>query len=463
MSKDSTKLPGKAEYAGRRRRMTRTSGFRSHPESTGGGWDEIEVPLIEPHAGVLEMVFAVPRTEDADFGGYGCWFSYDGDMVVTVEGGRGRVTLTNYGPGSWNKLGSFWVWDDDEPHAIVFVRFEWSEASQARIAIHQAECGSVEHDYLADAPAKLLRNQHMFAPETNFLTLTDQGTAELSEHDITNASRCLVRKTCNRCARLLPVNIANERHHLSFSNHCVAAHRLPCGHTGFGKLRHVDTGQELHLHHGFQLECRFCKKFAVNAALNPQRTAAQMKEDGARRRALELLLSELYDGTPQLRYRHLVGRELVDDVWRIFGGRCFKCNVKLASKRSMHLDHTRPLKLLWPLDGSATALCGPCNSEKRDRAPVDFYSGEELALLSAKTGLAIQLLEDPRPNEEALQYLLDRRGWFFDVFLQRDEMTKVRDGKVTGELVVKALQKVVALSRFEGAVDLEADFRGRRR
>ena len=117
---------------------------------------------------------------------------------------------------------------------------------------------------------------------------------------------------------------------------------------GSGNSQPADgVGDVLELDYGFQLECRFCKKFEVNAAHNPRRTAAQMKEDGARRRGFELLLTALYGESDSLLYRKRTGgRELVDDVYKRFGGRCFKCGVKLEPKE-MRLDHTRPLALLW--------------------------------------------------------------------------------------------------------------------
>lgn len=206
----------------------------------------------------------------------------------------------------------------------------------------------------------------------------------------------------------------------------------------------VTTNEAVTLDYGFQLECRYCKKFEVNAAHNPKRTAAQMKEDGARRRAFELLLEGLYKGSPQLRYRAKTGRELADDVWKGFGGRCFKCGTPLASPRDMDLDHTRPLALLWPLDGGATALCPTDNSEKRDRPPVDYYSSDELKRLSDITGIPLADLRDPNPNLEAIERVGDRLDWFFNDFLQHEELQKVRDGKLTADLVVKALKKILA-------------------
>lgn len=267
----------------------------------------------------------------------------------------------------------------------------------------------------------------------------------------------IVLKSCNRCARFLPINIDNERHHLSFTNHCVAEKRRPCKHAGFGRLRNVDSGEIFQLEYGFQLECRFCKKFEVNAAHNPQRSAAQMKEDAARRRAFELLLTELYGGSPALTYRHVTGGgELAEDVYRRFDGRCFKCRTPLATPNDMHLDHTRPLALLWPLDGTATALCATCNSSKRDRPPVAFYSRDELARLADLTMIPLEELESPDPNREAIKLLSDRLDWFFDVFLERPELQEVRDGKIAADLLLKALQKALNAAPKESRFDLLA-------
>lgn len=124
----------------------------------------------------------------------------------------------------------------------------------------------------------------------------------------------------------------------------------------------------------------------------------------------------------------------------------------------MHLDHTRPLALLWPLDATATALCGSCNSAKRDRAPPDFYSPEKRVALARIAGIPLEDLNNPHPNDEALGRLLGKLDWFFGEFLLRDEMTKERDGKVAGELVVKALQKVLARSQKYHRVNLQAEY-----
>jgi len=394
------KLPGKAEYSGRRRIVTRKSGYKVHPSTSGGDFRKEEVPCGQVAPGdVLTIEIQIPEVTAGEWVGYGGWFWYRGRVQVSVTGGPKERTLTEHGPGAWNKIGSLWR---PATRAPCSVEITFRAVSDLELAIFAMDAGPVTHHYLKETRQKLLANMYSFAPEANFY---DEGRGANVVKDAArtmSASVDIVLKSCNRCGRYLPINIPpNERAHLSFSNHCVAAHRRPCAHGAFGKLRDV-RGSVLQLDFGFQLECRFCKKFEVNAAHNPKRSAAQMKEDGARRRALELLIEALYLSTPQLLYRSKTGgRELTDDVWEKFGGHCFKCGARLKSKNTMHLDHTRPLKLLWPLDGTATALCGSCNSEKRDRPPVEYYTDEQLIELSKISGCPIVELRSPAPNIEA--------------------------------------------------------------
>ena len=314
--------------------------------------------------------------------------------------------------------------------------------------------GSVEHEFLETARPELLGNMYQFAPEANWYAPEHVATVEVTGETKDGPDVALYLKSCNRCGRFLPINVSNELNHLSYSNHCKAATRLPCAHPGFSQLRHVDDGRGLRLTYGYQLECRFCKKYAVNAALNPQRSTAQMKEDGARRRAFELLLAELYGGSDSLLYRQANdGRELADDVFTAFEGRCFKCGHEFESSRDMHLDHTRPLALLWPLDGSATALCADHNTEKRDRPPAEFYGEAELERLAEITGLSLEELKESSPNDDAIDRLVNRLDWFFSDFLQREEMQTVRDGKRPADGVVRALAKVFA--KAGSGIDLQ--------
>lgn len=450
------KLPGKTLYAGRRRAMTRSSGFTVHDETSGGEFRRENASIITLQPGnTVTVSFLISDHSCGSLIGYGAWFWHSEHITYSLIGGPKKRTLTEYGSTSWNKAGSMWSAQDASP---VDIKLIFSANSNATIALYLPQCGVIKHKHLDSARPELMRNMYQFSPEALFIS--DKGIVRISldrHQDDSGQFKDLILKSCNRCGRYLPVNIPLERDQLSFSNHCVAEHRRPCKHATFGRLRNIhDDTEILKLEYGFQLECRYCKKFEVNAAHNPQRTSAQMKEDGARRRAFELLLAELYNGTPQLRYRHEKGSELANDVWHKFNCACFKCGTKLPRPRDMHLDHTRPLALLWPLDGTATALCGSCNSEKRDRAPSEFYTPAKLEELSTITGIPLADLNNTYPNEEAIELLMENLDWFFEYFLQRPEMTKERDGKIAGELVLKALDKVLARSSVRRAISLQA-------
>ena len=454
------KLPGKAEWAGRRRPMTRKAGFsaRAAVELQNVHVDGYRLAKGQ----VLDLVFHLPTVRKGQRLGFGGWFTGPRSISVEIEGAPDPFVLQQAESPNWGKFGGQWVSDGSEPDDVR-VRFGAGGASW--VAIWDVLGGRVDHEYLHEAREALLKNMWEFAPEGNFYDSSAQARVEIADSDLRREpdAAAIWLKSCNRCGRFLPVNVEDERFHLSFSNHCVAAHRRPCRHSGFGKIVNITDDTVVQLDYGFQLECRFCKKFEVNAAHNPQRTAAQMKEDGARRRAIELLLEHLYEGTPQLRYRRQTGRELADDVWQRFDGRCFKCGTALATPRDMHLDHTRPLALLWPIDGTATALCATHNSEKRDRPPVEFYTADELKRLSKIVGLPLKELQDPSPNRDAIEQLGGHLDWFFDEFLTKDELMKTRDGKRAADLLVKALQK--ALERLPGGApyNLERLWKARQR
>lgn len=453
------KLPGKTLYAGRRRAMTRKSGFSVHKDTTGGQMRRFGAKthrLLEGEK--FEVTFSIEGHDKGDLLGFGMWFWKSDGIEIVVVGAPKKTTLTSFGEDSWNKFGSIWTAEGADPTNVVF---SFQAKSEGFVAIFEPMGGRILHEHLNNARDALMKNMYEFSPEALFLDkeilakirIETGGKPVTKEHE-------LILKSCNRCGRYLPINTENERNHLSFTNHCVAAHRRPCKHSTFSSLRNVEDETDIiKLDYGYQLECRFCKKFEVNAAHNPQRSSGQMKEDGARRRAFELLLADLYEGTPQLLYRHKHHSELVDDVWQAFQKKCFNCDCILESSRSMHLDHTRPLAFLWPLDGTATALCGSCNSQKRDRSPSEFYVKEgQIEKLSAVVGISEVDLKNPGPNEAAIALLMERIDWFFEEFLMRPEMIKERDGKITGELVVKALQRVLASSAVFNSFDLQAEY-----
>lgn len=481
------KRAGKGEFFGRRRSTTRKSGFSSHEDSTGGEYKVLTVPALSlPANQTLQLRFTLPTPTERAFVGFGAWFIANDSTELSVDGCVAKLSSTQHRFPAWDKVGSMWAAEPNK--ALASITLTFTSPTSTTLAIYSPVCGIVSHEFLDDARAALLRNMYAFVPEALFIT--QPGTVEIDEGDGTwrpwslagseretgLSSRAaertpawnnkhvdfdLILKSCNRCARFLPINLWTERAHLSFTNHCTSEHRRPCSHGGFGLLKHMGDGERVSLDYGFQLECRFCKKFTVNAAHNPQRTSAQMKEDAARRRNIELLVDALLDGSPQLRYRHDTGRELADDVFSRFRGQCFRCEETLAP-RSWHLDHTRPLALLWPLDGTATALCSSCNTEKRDRPPSEFYTDDELVSLARITGVPLKELQNPDPNMAVVALLLSRLDWFFDVFLMRDEMQRNYDGKVVADNFLKALNKVLAKCPGGMPIDLVREYEKRR-
>ena len=464
------KIPGKTVYAGRRRAMTRTSGFSVHKDTTGGQFrrhNEDVHTLSE--AEELCVTFHIIGHNNGDLIGFGLWFWHTDGVEISLVDAPKKHTITSFGSDAWNKAGSIWKAKSSEPITVTFRMI--SKNDDEKVAVYLPICGKVSHKHYETAPERLLKNMYETAPESIFIGgTTDSNVDIVLPEDSISSERELVLKSCNRCGRYLPINIDiddtkdNERKHLSFTNHCVAAHRRPCKHATFGRLRNIDNDQDIiQLDYGYQLECRFCKKFEVNAAHNPQRSASQMKEDGARRRAFEYLLTRLYQASPQMAYRQKFGSELADDIWKKFDKKCFNCSCELKTARKMNLDHTRPLAFLWTLDETATALCKTCNSLKRDRMPADFYTAKgQLERLAEITGIPIKELLNPTPNEAAIDYLMERKEWLFTKFLTSPQMVKERDGKITGELVVKALQRVLASSAKHRSTDLIAEYNKRR-
>lgn len=288
----------------------------------------------------------------------------------------------------------------------------------------------------------------------------------------------LVCKSCNRCSRFLPIDITDEINVLGFSNHCKK--RAPCTHNAFSRYR-VENPENLglissnskeyvvayegrpyiHTHYGFQLECRSCKKFVVNAPLNPLRNKAQHHEDGARRRAFERLIIELTGKDVVKNFRLAEGVEFQDYIWNRFSKKCFGHGGKLKKITDMRIDHTLPLAYLWPLDASATALCDTCNSQKHELFPGEFklYSKKKLIELSRLTGIPFETLNSKKRivNVAVANLLKQRVEWLFTNFLARKDYQKIKNGKKVADLIYKALNKILTTIN----IDLVAEYKGK--
>jgi hypothetical protein len=162
-------------------------------------------------------------------------------------------------------------------------------------------------------------------------------------------------KQCNACGRVLPFN--------AFSKH-----------SGWGSLER-------------QMECRSCKG-AVNAVLNPKRTKQQLHESSVRRRIADLLVegeNEKID---------------ISDLFKRFGGKCFKTGIKLdiRNRITYEIDHILPSKWLYPLKmENACLLSSNANANKKGKWPSEFYTNNELIELAKITGADLTLISSKAP------------------------------------------------------------------
>ena len=433
------KKQGKTEYSVKRRQTTRESGYHSHKNATGGKYKKSEATIYKDD---LEIVFHFPKLiiqNKSSFKGFGFYFRSKGPVTLnSTSNNFSKRFYKTYEYPNWSKCGNIWNSSEcDEEYIKISIK-----SAETEIEIYDPKCGYVTHKVFEDSKEAILKRLWEKAPEALFIEDSHNGGIEIKPNQISNKQSNITLKECNRCARFLPVNFDNERSTLSFSNHCVA--KRPCKHKGFGILQNAETDEIKKLEFGFQLECRFCKSFFVNRPLNPKRTSSQMKEDGQRRRAFEFLIAELQNKSSQQSFRIETGKELTEYIFKKFNGSCFKCKKKFSQSNEMNIDHTRPLALLWPLDGSATALCRSCNSKKRDRYPKDFYSKNELQSLADITGIDIVDLLNPLPNIKILNEIIRRIDWFYDEFLNNHKLKEIKDGKTSASLICKSLDRVVS-------------------
>ena len=185
---------------------------------------------------------------------------------------------------------------------------------------------------------------------------------------------------------------------------------------------------------GRQGECKLCKAI-YNGIKNQSRITDQHREASARRRLYRLLAGE----TDQIDSKAVFDR---------FDGTCFKCGRKLRhgakGKRAFNLDHTLPVRLLWPLTTeNATLLCAKCNNEKHDRWPSGVFNVQELKRLARLTGYPYALLAgQPQVNDRAVEKIIEDPDGFIEEWIQYpNEVKKVR----------RTILSYAAVDIFEGA------------
>lgn len=147
----------------------------------------------------------------------------------------------------------------------------------------------------------------------------------------------------------------------------------------------------------FQSECMSCKT-DYNEQKNITRLSEQHFESSQKRRLLVDVA-----GTARVSRRTIEAK---------YNHKCFCCGKDLSSvtsNKEKPIDHTLPVKYLWPATtDSGTLLCRDCNGGKSGTWPSDFYKDAKLHELAVYTGFDYHLLAgSPQYNPDALLRLQD--------------------------------------------------------
>lgn len=472
-----------------RRGVTRESGYHTCNETTGGECVILHACRYVCNSDTVTFVFFRDFVSTVElfergisilaFGGYlhsvkkatvslKMSFCYEGE-TRTFDKGNGQVIESN----SWSNIGMHaeQLLNKDSMLANAVVKMVISTERGNILDFIAFDFGTISKEEFQDTSCanSFYQKTGMHVPYLYYLRTDLPFTQYLSSDQKFIEGMPVVLKSCNRCGRYLPINMDDEQKTLGFSLHCKK--RAPCIHSTFRAYK-IQNRAELKAndleglkiednkvisYYGHQLECKACKKFFVNAPLNPQRNAQQFKEDGLRRRALEILVNTLLDrNLIHFEFERRTKKEFSQYIWEKFNRRCFKCGPKSdpIALRDMALDHTMPLAYLYRLDETATCLCSSHNSQKRDHFPVDYYSEEELVRLSTITGLPLVQLHKKEVNQKVLNLLISHIEWFYDIFLMNPEYQKIRDGIRTADKINDSLKRIIA-----GQVDLAEKYR----
>jgi len=460
----------------RRRDVTRKSGFKASGETTGG---ECKIKLSKQisFTNSVKLVFknnnvTAPqlfkrKMGAVAFGMYAmCWLggSYKITISCEVNGKKykkstEKVDMLN---AKWDNLGCHLFFPLTSKQIKVKnltaeVIFESQYAGNNVIYLCCDDLDAISFDYYVknDVYDIFQQKTNLSVPHIYYLSTDKEYLGYLTNSKELNISSgiSVVLKSCNRCKRYLPINMDDEAYTLAFALHCKK--RAPCTHHNFhdynviekdkGAKRKEEKDGVVYSYFGHQLECKACKKFFVNAPLNPQRNAQQFKEDGLRRRAFEVLVDTLLKKNfIHFEFENRTKKQFTEYIYNKFDGKCFKCGKKLTLNE-MNLDHTMPLAYLYRLDETATCLCDSHNSSKNDHFPSEYYSDDELIRLSKITGLSLDVLRSTSVNMEVVNLLIkpENTVWFFDVFLADKEYQKRRDGRLTADKIYAALVRVL--------------------
>lgn len=469
-----------------RRSVTRESGYHTCEETTGGECIVLRAQKYETDKKIEKFSFHKNNIQLLKlfdkkiailcFGGY--IFTKNNISIkyilkYTYKGKTFEEVIqsnTIIAENDWNNIGFHKEINIDENNILTEMKVDMIITSDYPIDLEfiSFDMGAIVKEEFSDETFDISFHQktNMHIPYLYYLN-TELPIEEylVSGQEFTQG-RYIVLKSCNRCGRFLPINIYNEMNTLSFSLHCKK--KAPCVHASFRGyvLKNKCDIEELKnnglnieddkviAYYGHQLECKACKKFFVNMPLNPQRNAQQFKEDGLRRRAIEVLINYLLKtNLIHFEFEKRTKKEFSEYIWNKFDRKCFKCKKDLLLSE-MNLDHTMPLAYLYRLDETATCLCDSHNSQKSDHFPVDYYTSEELIELSQITGLPMDVLKSREVNKDVLGLLVKNVVWFYDEFLMLEDYQKVRDGILTADKINDSLKRVI-----KGKVDLAEEYK----
>lgn len=270
-------------------------------------------------------------------------------------------------------------------------------------------CGFM-HSKNSDLPERLtnwnnsLRNHENIACQRFWKAFFNQATADQESY----------WKQCTTCGRVLPAS--------AFAKHA-----------GWSEIEK-------------QQECKACKA-AINSLLNDRRTKEQLQESSARRRIGDLM-------HPDRNYKPYCD---IKDLFRRFGGKCFKTGkpLDIKDRKSWHIDHILPSSYFYPLTKeNAALLSAGANGSKRAQWPSEVYTNAQLVELARITGADLGLLSrqepvyntDIDPDMAVERYLYNTRSQA-DLSKKIKELVKVlSDAGLTDRLSEKN-KRVLGLSR----------------
>ncbi len=474
-----------------RRGVTRESGYHTCDETTGGECKVVFSQKYTCESNSTTFVFNRSSLELVELFEKGIGIVAFGGYIYSEKKATISLDLSYCYEGQGYALGEEWEttveaesWTNIGAHAeqiinledtLVDITFKMEVKCPVGNNLHFIgfDFGAITKPEFLDTSCAVSFYQKtaMHIPYLYYLSSELPIETYLQSNQVFEEGKRVVLKSCNRCGRYLPINIDDELKTLSFSLHCKK--RAPCKHSTF-RAYEIQNRAELDpddldglsleenkvtTYYGHQLECKACKKFFVNAPLNPQRNAQQFKEDGLRRRAIEVLVNTLLErNLVHFEFEQRTKKAFSRHIWEKFDKRCFKCgrDSDPIALNDMALDHTMPLAYLYRLDETATCLCSSHNSQKSDHFPVDYYTEDELVELSKITGLSMEELHSRSVNQQVLDLLVENVVWFYDEFLMQKDYQKVRDGILTADKINDSLKRVIA-----GKVDLAVEYRKR--